>query len=256
MIDHLTKPPFGVLSGDCLEGMASLADGSVDHIITDPPYSEHVHSKSRRGAIDGRGEQKNRRASISRVRDLGFKALDIDTMRACAEQFSRIARRWVIVFTNAEMIGEWRAALESAGLEAVRVGAWVKEGATPQFTGDRPATGFEAIVIAHPKGRKKWNGGGRHAIWSVPIVLNRNGQTPRLHTTQKPQALMEALVRDFTDKGDTICDPFAGSGTTLVAAKRLGRIGFGWEIQEHYARLANDRLRDTKEQLSMLGESA
>jgi site-specific DNA-methyltransferase (adenine-specific) len=236
--------------------MASLDDASVDHVITDPPYSEHVHSKNRVGSSMPIREARESRAVISRAKDLGFAHLDGSTMQRAAQEFARIVRRWVIVFTDAENIGNWKAALEGAGLCYVRAGAWVKENATPQFTGDRPASGFEAIVIAHTPGKKRWNGGGRHALWSVPIVLNRGGNSPRVHTTQKPLELMEALVRDFTDPGELICDPFAGSGTTLVAAKRLGRQGIGWELQERYAQIANQRIAHTQEQLSFLEHSA
>lgn len=238
--------------GDCIEGMTALPNGSVDHVIADPPYSDYVHKMvPRRGSTPGWGEQKNRRASISRARDLNFTAIQPETMRCAAQHFARIAKRWVVIFTCAELIGEWRSSLEASGLEAVRVGAWIKKGAAPQFTGDRPGVGFEAIVIAHSPGRKRWNGGGRSALWSVPIVLNRGGKTPRLHTAQKPEELMEALIRDFTDPGELICDPFAGSGTTLVAAKRDGRAFVGWEQDEKWFETASARLRETVERIDL-----
>ena len=76
-----------------------------------------------------------------------------------------------------------------------------------------------------------WNGGGKRGIYSVPTAIDRDrsGLDARIHTTQKPLALMQALVRDFTDEGETILDPFAGSGTTLYAAARLGRKSIGWD---------------------------
>ena len=61
---------------------------------------------------------------------------------------------------------------------------------------------------------------------------------------------MESLVRDFTDEGETILDPFAGSGTTLVAARRNGREGIGYEIDPNYAEMARRRLEATSEQTS------
>jgi len=65
----------------------------------------------------------------------------------------------------------------------------------------------------------------------------------------KPPALMESLVRDFTDPGELICDPFAGSGTTGVACLRLGRRFIGWERDPKYHAVAVKRLRAAREQL-------
>lgn len=138
----------------------------------------------------------------------------------------------------------WADALEAHGLDYVRTGAWVKRGATPQFSGDRPATGHEAITICHPKGRKRWNGGGSHAVWDVPIVLNRSraDKSERVHPTQKPLVLMGQLVEQFTDPGEVILDPVAGSGTLGVAAKRLGRRAVLVEQQERHCEAAAVRL--------------
>lgn len=242
--------------GDCLDpatGLASLADGSVDHLICDPPYSEHVHSRSRRGSTGYAEVQSSRGATFNRVRDLGFKSLDAETLEGVAEQAARIAKRWVLAFCDVESSHLWRDGFVSRGLDYVRTGAWIKVGCTPQFTGDRPATGFEAIVIAHPKGRKRWNGGGSHAVWSEPIVLDRGGQCEkREHTAQKPVALMEKLVRLFTDPGDTILDPFAGSGTTGVAALRMGRNFIGWERDPKYHAIATKRLANAREQMELV----
>jgi len=123
-----------------------------------------------------------------------------------------------------------------------KVAAIIKVGSTPQFSGDRPATGFEAITICHPSGKKRWNGGGSHAIWSVPIVLDRGRNGGRQHPTQKPVPLMQALVGLFSDEGETVLDPFAGSGTTLVVAKQLGRKSIGVERDERHCETIASRL--------------
>lgn len=258
---------WAVHHGDCFgeSGLASLGPRSVDHIITDPMYDEHTHNASRRGCT-GYVEPTRPgavRAQMNRKRDLGFKPLTQAQMKGAAEQFARIARRWVLVFCSVDdMVYLWRRALRVAGLEPVRTGFWHKLGCTPQFTGDRPGNAMEAIVIAHqtrptPSGKRKpmakrWNGGGAHNVWPVPIVLDRGERGERrVHTTQKPLELMETLVRLFTNPGELICDPFAGSGTTLVAAKRLGRCAIGWENDEKYIPVARERLENTREQLDI-----
>ncbi len=79
------------------------------------------------------------------------------------------------------------------------------------------------------------------------------GET-RVHTTQKPLALMEALVRDFTDEGETVLDPFTGSGTTGVACKRLGRSFIGWERDPKYHAIAEKRIAGAREQMRLFDE--
>lgn len=220
-----------LVNAHCLgpDGMPSLLARSVDVVITDPPYSAHVHGKSMRGlTVTHKGGAKD---EISERRELGFESLTQEVMKGAADQFGRLARRWVLVFCDIESSHQWVGALRSAGLEYLRTCAWHKIGGAPQFTGDRPAVWGEAIVVCHPKGRKRWNGGGKQGLYSVPTAIDRDrsGLDERMHTTQKPVALMEALIRDFSDPGETILDGFAGSGTTLLAATRLGRHSIGYE---------------------------
>ena len=120
----------------------------------------------------------------------------------------------------------------------VRTGAWVKPDAMPQMSGDRPSVGFEPCTIAHAQGRMRWNGGGRPAVWTHGTCKVDRPD----HPCPKPEPLMGDLVTQFTDPGDLILDPFMGSGTTLVAAKRLGRKAIGIELEERYCEIAAKRL--------------
>lgn len=62
----------------------------------------------------------------------------------------------------------------------------------------------------------------------------RDTVTPRVHPTQKSVPLLERLIEIFTDKGDTVIDPCAGSGSTLLAAANMGRKGYGFEIKKEF----------------------
>jgi DNA modification methylase len=223
---------------------------SVDHVITDPPYSEHLHSNSRSSRMQSANDRGGKYGADTRRNvNLGFEALTPELRQFCSEWFATLARRWVLAFSDIESAHLWRGDLTGAGLDYVRTGIWHKVGCTPQFSGDRPAVAVEAITICHPKGRKRWNGGGSHALWSVPIVLDRGGTEKRVHSTQKPESLMRALVDQFTDPGDTILDAFCGSATTGVAAKYLGRKSILIEEDEARAEVAATRLRGTPDTL-------
>lgn len=238
--------------GNAAKGMANIPPLSVDHVITDPPYSRHVHAN----VIGNPG-------SGATKTPLPFGRLRPSVRRACADHFARVVRRWVLIFCEVEGAHLWRRDLERAGLRVVRIGAWIRKGSMPQVTGDRPGVGFETIVIAHSAAKDptsgrylhpmRWNGGGRAGVWEAQIAQSGRGGAERIHPTQKPEPLLEALVRDFTDRGDLILDPFTGSGTHGVAAIRQGRRFVGWEKNPAYHSAASKRLGNTREQLGLFG---
>lgn len=74
----------------------------------------------------------------------------------------------------------------------------------------------------------------------------RDNESEKIHPTQKPVELLKTLIEIFTDAGDVVIDPCAGSGSTLVAAERLGRKGFGFEIKKEFWTKANKWLEEEK----------
>ena len=226
-----------IYHGDCRELLPEVAsfDGHscVDHLITDPPYSAHTHSKQWIGAALTDGD-----ARVSTAhKGLGFDALTPAVRDFIAWQASKLVARWALIFSDIESAHEWREALTP--LEYVRTLIWDKVDGAPQFTGDRPAAGAEAIVVAHRAGKKHWNGGGQRNVLRFAVNGER-GDKP--HPSTKPEPLMSELVRLFTDEGDVILDPFGGSGTTAVAAKKHGRRCILIEQQEQYCEVAARRL--------------
>lgn len=237
-----------LLLGDCLEGMAALPAGSVDHVITDPPYSEAVHAKfSMDTGLEGCG--------VASRASLEFTHLSNDVREEAARQFARLARRWVIIFSDAESTHLWRESCEAAGLQFKRTGVWDKINPAPQMSADRPGAPVEMINLFHAPcaGKSRWNGGGRPGIWRCSPQDAAQG-AKRIHPTQKPDGLMGALIADFTDRGELILDPFGGSGATGVAAIRAGRRFIGWERDPVFHAAAVARLRAAREQLSLFAQ--
>lgn len=211
--------------------------GAVDHVITDSPYSEETHGKTWRSkAMADEGYQR-----VSAAFDgLGFDAITDEQVADFLQWCSQNCRRWVLAFTDIEGVNRWMLGLRATGLEYIRTCVWDKIDGTPQLTGDRPAVGAEAIVCGHPKGRKRWNGGGKRGVYRHATNGGAKGAKP--HPSTKPESLMLELVADFTDPGELIVDPFGGSGSTAVAAKRLGRRCILVEQQEQHCESAAKRL--------------
>lgn len=207
--------------GDCREVLPTLE--RVDSVVTDPPYSEVTHNGAR-----GRGSSTGGKHVL-----VNFDSFDGGDFCSLASGLINKCDRWVV------MSADWRHCVEAevSGLPLVRVGVWTKNDPAPQFSGDRPATGWEAVAILHKPGKKRWNGGGRPAVWRTNIVKN-NAQ----HPTQKPIELISEWVRLFSDFGESILDPFMGSGTTGVACAKLGRKFIGIEIDETYFDIACKRI--------------
>ena len=225
-----------------------LASETPDVMIVDPPYSAHVHAKA--------VSQSNVRGS--RKRDLGFDHLSPRLRQRIAYLAARTSR-WVLIYTDIEGLTWWRISLKAAGCTYIRAIPWVRW-SMPQLSGDRPPTGCEMLVVAygHAPGRKHWNGPGnlthlRHTC------LRGEGK----HKAEKPLDQLLDLVSYFSDPGELVFDPCAGSGTTGVAAKLLHRRFVGYEIDPVWAAAAAARVetcpvlgpRDTERHLRWLEAS-
>jgi site-specific DNA-methyltransferase (adenine-specific) len=207
--------------------------GVVDHVITDPPYSEYTHKHH----VEDRG-RKFRDGGVRKAID--FEAITPESFRVFLDA-ARV-RRW-LVSTMDCMLAHDLERDPPDGWRFVRCGVWVKPGSVPQFSGDRPARGWEQIVVMHRdlaagEGRMRWNGGGLPAVWVQTIEQGE-------HPTQKPIALYRKFIEQFTDPKDVILDPFMGSGTTLRAAMDTGRMAIGIEMIEEYCELAAKRMEQT-----------
>ena len=205
--------------------MAGMADESVDCVITDPPYTEFVHknASSNRG---GNGANTH----------IKFEHFTDELLDKAFVEFGRLTKGWVVSTLD------YHHALPMEqnppqGLELKRIGVWVKNNPMPQLTADRPAHGWESIAYLFKAEQKSWwNGGGSHGNYVSNLA------TPTGHPTPKPVKMFSSFVERFSNPGDLIFDPFAGGGTTLVAARNMGRRAIGVELDEKYCEIIAKRL--------------
>jgi site-specific DNA-methyltransferase (adenine-specific) len=145
MKPYYSEAGIEIYCGDCRDVLPQIADGSVDLILTDPPYSEQVHNGARTE------NYLNPKTLIT------FAPISAEEIRDIWAALGQKALKWSVAFMAWEHIAE-QFKNPPEGWRFVRFGVWVKPNGTPQFTGDRPATGWEAVCIMHKLGgRMAWN---------------------------------------------------------------------------------------------------
>lgn len=229
--------------GDSNDVLAGMEDSSVDAVITDPPYTERTHAGARSNARDASAGGR-----VLSGANAAFASITDEQLRHVMQECGRVTRRWVV----ANLAYQHAFAFEiepPTGLRVLRIGAWVKTNPMPQISADRPGTGWEAIAYMHKGGVKPaWNGGGKAGNYVLPTAQNEG------HPTSKPLSMVSDWVRKFTEPGDLIFDPFAGSGTTLRAAIDNGRRAVGVEAEERYCELIARRCQQSA--LDIFGAAA
>lgn len=229
-----------LILGDCREVFESLPP--VAHVISDPPYEAVMQAKW--GVLSAQAP-----SSHVRHATLGFDAID-DMRGDVTKAIVASCSGWAILFCMAEGVRAWRDEIEAAGARYKRAMVWIKPDAMPQFNGQGPSVGHEMMVAAWcGEGHSKWNGGGRPGTFTH--LKNTQGA---VHPTQKPLPLMMELVSLFSFPGETVCDPFAGSGTTGVACLALGRKFIGIEQDVGHFDAAVRRLEVANEQPRLFDE--
>jgi len=199
-----------IICGDCLEILKELPDNSVDLVLTDPPYGINADK-----GVGGFGASKT---------DKHYKD-DWDKQTPDKKYFDEILR----VSKNAIIFGGnfFTDKLPVNGHWIV----WDKKG---DIAFNNPFGDCElAWTNINKKSVKKYT-----AIQQGFVTEEKD----RYHPTQKPLHLFKKILEDYSEKGQTILDPFLGSGTTVVACKQTNRNYIGIELSQEYVDIANKRL--------------
>jgi site-specific DNA-methyltransferase (adenine-specific) len=205
-----------IITGDCLEVMQEMPEGSVDCVVTDPPYLVNYKSS------DGRGYQNDNPTDDSWLTPAFAQMYRVLKPNSFCISFYG--------FTKAEaFLTAWR----HSGFDIVGQLIWVK----PYPSSEKFVRYYHEQAYVLAKGRP------RKPRFRLPSVLEWRYSGNELHPTQKPVLAMLPLVMAFSEQGDIVLDPFAGSGSTAVAAQQLGRRYIGIELDPTYARYAEERLR-------------
>src|SRR3990167_2186241 len=217
----------------------------VDAVITDPPYSPRTHDGYRTATDFGdlpvafKHAKKKREPGGSRVGmprgrfELQYAPLERSTVVEAVATLK--PRKWWVVFGDHESSRWWADELDAAGYLVFAPVVWVRLGSAPRFMADGPANSCEWITVARPRKlpetRASRPGHYLHSIHGEKVV-----------TGGKPLELMRWIIRDYSDPGDLILEPFAGGATTLIAAAIEGRRAIGAEMDPKTYALAQKRI--------------
>jgi len=227
--------------GDCNEIMDKLERDSVDVILVDPPYNTaNKNTKELKG-----------RKSLSK--DFGQWDYFGDS------EYLRFTEKWIsntvrilresgnfLIFCKLEYVSDIRRIYESLGLHHHATIIWHKTNPAPQIRKTGFLSSCEAILWAvkgfdknkvpytfNFKSQKEM-----HNFIETPICM---GAERTKHPTQKPEKVINHLLEIFSKSGDTILDSFAGSGTTAIIAKKLGRNSISIENSKEYFEIMKER---------------
>jgi site-specific DNA-methyltransferase (adenine-specific) len=228
-----------VYCGDCLEIMSQIKDNSVDMILTDPPYGIDFCSSRTNRKEKLQNDKLNDWQAMLKPMLLEFKRILTNTGCCCCCGGGGGKTPATAIFT----------------MEAIKHFNLIQTLVWKKFIGlgwrYRPS--YENIVVLS-KDKNNYNFYDTSKKCSN-VIEGINQDIPQYrgnevgnhdeHPTQKPITLMKRLLSIHSKKGDTILDPFMGSGTTLVAAKELNRKAIGIEIVEKYCEIAKKRLQNT-----------
>lgn len=259
-----------VHQGDCVELLRRVDDGTVDLAFADPPFNigyEYDVYDDRRSCDDYLAFSRDWMVEVTRVlKPDGTFWLAIGDeyaaeLKVLAKELGLTCRSWVIWYYTFGV-----NCVRGFSRSHTHLFHFVKDPKRFTFNGDNPAVRVAsarqlvyADVRANPKGRLPDNTwilrpqdasppgfAPSHDTWCFSRVAGTFKEREGFHGCQMPEQLLGRIIRISSDPGDVVLDPFAGSGTTLVVAKKLARRFVGTELSEEYAERVRERLENTR----------
>lgn len=209
----------GLMHGDCLDIMSGLQSGSVDFILTDPPYLARYRDRSGRSLVNDDNANWLEPAFAEMYRLLKRNAFAVSFYGWPKTDLFFRAWKKAGFRISGHLIFRKRYASSTRYLRYRHEGAYLLVKGNPAF----PAAPLDDVL--------DWTYTGN-----------------RLHPTQKPVGILRSVIEAFSESGDTVLDPFAGSGSTLAAAMLCGRNYLGIEIDHDYFNAASNRLNKLRQE--------
>ena len=246
-------PKDSIIVGDCVKSLKSLPEKSVDLIFADPPYNLqlggdlHRPNNSKVDAVDNDWDQFE---SLQK-----YDEFTREWLSAARDVLKDDGAIWVIgSYHNIFRLGY---ILQDMGFWILNDVIWRKTNPMPNFRGRRFCTAHETMIWAGKTKDSKYTFNydamksmnddlQMRSDWTLPLCTGaerlKDADGNKAHPTQKPESLLYRVIMSSTKKGDTVLDPFFGTGTTGAVAKKLGRHYIGLERDKTYAAFAKERI--------------
>lgn len=244
-----------IIKGNCIESMRSLPDNSINVIFADPPYNLQLKNDLSRpdsSKVNGVTEGWDRFNSFEE-----YDKFTKDWMSEAQRILKPEGTIWVIgSYHNIFRVGN---TMQNLGFWILNDIIWHKSNPMPNFKGTRFTNAHETIIWASKNHNSKYSfnyhamkslneGIQMRSDWYIPIcsggerIKDSNGN--KIHSTQKPEALLYRVLLSSSKKDDVVLDPFFGTGTTGAVAKKLGRNFIGLEREDIYISAAEKRIKE------------
>ncbi|MFQ3632828.1 DNA-methyltransferase [Roseiflexus sp.] len=253
-MEKVSLPLNQIIEGDCIDVLNTLPAASIDLIFADPPYNlqlQHELHRPNMTKVDAVDDEWDQFDSFQE-----YDAFTRKWLTACRRALKPTGTIWVIgTYHNIFRVG---AIMQDLGFWILNDVIWIKTNPMPNFRGVRFTNAHETLIWAstgkgarytfHHQAMKGLNEDKqmRSDWWLLPLATGaervRDGQGRKAHSTQKPEALLYRVILSSSNPGDVVLDPFFGSGTTGVVAKRLHRNWIGIEKEKEYIEVARHRI--------------
>ena len=251
----MTKFLNKIVIGNSLKILKTIPNKTFDLVFADPPYNLQIGKKLKRpddSKVNGVNDKWDQFESFNDYDNFCKKWL-----KECKRVLKDNGSIWVIgTYHNIFRLGYH---MQNIGFWILNDVIWKKNNPMPNFRGTRFTNAHETLIWASKNKKSKYTFNYQslkclnddlqmRSDWTLPICngserVKKNGK--KVHSTQKPESLLHRILLASTNKNDFVFDPFLGTGTTAVVAKKLGRNYFGIEREKKYFNTAKQRLEKT-----------
>ncbi|MEK5256599.1 site-specific DNA-methyltransferase [Paenibacillus sp. FSL F4-0125] len=231
---------------DCIDSMSKLRSESVELILTDPPYNLGLFMKDRDTNLK---KMRDNFFGAAGWDDLGFADWEASMNNFFAES-TRLLKKGgaMIVFMSVIKVETLIRLAEQNGLYYKTTGIWHKHNPMPRNMNLHFVNSTEAwVYFTYKKKTGTFNNAGKavHDFFETSVTPGTERRFGK-HPTQKPEQLLQQFIHLLSNEGETVLDPFMGSGSTGVVAKRNRRKFIGIELNKEYFQNATERIKETK----------
>lgn len=254
-----------IINQDCVEGMKSFKDNTVDLIIADPPYNlskggEWKWDNSIK--LAGMGGNWNKvMESWDNMSLSEYFAFTITWLTEAQRILKPTGSMWI--FGTYHNIGIINVVCQLLNIEIINEIIWYKRNAFPNLAGRRLTASHETLLWCNKGGKKreyyfdyeyskngafdydslKKPGKQMRTVWDISNNKEKRELEYGKHPTQKPLRILKRIIQLSSKKGDIMLTPFSGAGSECLAAKELGLNYIGYEVEPHYVDIAHNRLQ-------------